>query len=260
MGGYLLLIQLYTDLACDALQLPPVGLVKGFDLCHVVGWLNQLTLRVLLGSEDGHHELNPVVDPVRFKEERQQLERVRHVENLHDADHNLHLKRVGAVSNCLTHDALQYGVEGFCNLDKDLPFLVDLELERAHKLFQQTESCVLGFGLLALKAALDLGHAVGPVPGFEVGLGDVVEDVLQLGAKHNKLNSKDANLPDLLVLLAVHVHAREDVRLNEFFVLLADLRDELVSVGACVLTLVFFVAIGCVELAGHLPAAVDDGL
>jgi len=43
----------------------------------------------------------------------------------------------------------------------------------------------LGFRLVTLEAALDLGQAVGPVSGFEVGLGDVVEDVLELGAKRN---------------------------------------------------------------------------
>ena len=68
MGGYLLLIELDADLAADALQLPPVGLVKSLNLVHIVGWLLQFSLSRRL--KNSHYELDPVVELVRLNEER----------------------------------------------------------------------------------------------------------------------------------------------------------------------------------------------
>ena len=88
-GGYLLLVQLHADLAADALQLPPVRLVQGLNLTHIVRRLHEGALRVLLRVEDSHHELQPVVEMIWLNQERQELKRVCHVENLGNADHDL---------------------------------------------------------------------------------------------------------------------------------------------------------------------------
>lgn len=81
---------------------------------------------------------------------------------------------------------------------------------------------------------------------FKVGLGDVEEDVLQLRA-------------NLFVGEAVHVHARKNVQLDEFFVLLGYLSAELVLLGL-ILTLVLLVGTCSVEVVCHRPAGVDDSL
>ena len=87
------LVELQTDLAADAFQLPPVLLVELLDLLSSVRLLLPVVVVRQTHIENVDHEFDPGCQAVHLHHAWQELEVVGQVEDLQDQYHGLQLSR-----------------------------------------------------------------------------------------------------------------------------------------------------------------------